>query len=135
MAVHHNSLYLGTYKWAVMLPWLKSERWPNWLRQATYRVGVDQLAHLAGGFDLWRSSNGIGWQPITRNGFDNPYNYGVRTLLSTPHGLFVGTANPFGPDVAVRAGSSWQYRPNRKGGLEIWLGSKSHLLAERSGAA
>jgi hypothetical protein len=131
MAVHHNSLYLGTYKWAVMLPWLKSERWPNWLRQAIGRVGVDEIAHSAGGFDLWRSSNGTHWQPITRNGFNNPYNYGVRTLLSTPHGLFVGTANPFGPDVAVRSGDNWQYRPNHKSGLEIWLGSKTHLLSEQ----
>src|SRR5581483_8569205 len=40
MAVHDHALYLGTYKWAVMLPWLKSERWPLWLRRAAHRVGV-----------------------------------------------------------------------------------------------
>jgi hypothetical protein len=126
MAVHDGSLYLGTYKWVVMLPWLKGDKWPAWLQRAGHRLGIDELAYSAGGFDLWRSPNGVDWGPITRNGFNNPYNYGVRTLQTTPCGLFVGTANPFGPDVAVRTGESWQYHPNRKGGLEIWLGSKTH---------
>jgi hypothetical protein len=126
ISVHDSSLYLGTYKWAVMLPWLKSDRWPAWFRWAAYRMGIDELAYSAGGFDLWRSPDGTDWRPVTRNGFNNPYNYGVRTLQSTPFGLFVGTANPFGPDVAVRSGENWQYRRNPKGGLEIWLGSKTH---------
>src|SRR5262249_14270677 len=30
----------------------------------------------------------------------------VRTLQSTPWGLFVGTANPFGPEIAVRNGAT-----------------------------
>jgi hypothetical protein len=126
MTVHDGSLYIGTYKWVIMLPWLKSERWPAWFRWLVNKSGIDELAYSAGGFDLWRSSDGVDWRPLTRNGFNNPYNYGVRTLQSTPHGLFVGTANPFGPEIAVRTGKNWQYRPNRKGGLEIWLGSKAH---------
>jgi hypothetical protein len=126
MAVHERSIYLGTHKWVVMLPWLNNNKWPPWFQRAVYRVGVDELAHSTGGFDLWTSADGVKWRPITRNGFNNPYNYGVRTLQSTPSGLFVGTANPFGPDVAVRSGDEWQYRPNPKGGLEIWFGSKNH---------
>jgi hypothetical protein len=126
MAVHDGSLYLGTYKWAVMLPWLKSDKWPAWFQGAVYRLGIDELAYSAGGFDLWCSSDGVDWRPVTRNGFNNPYNYGVRTLQSTPCGLFVGTANPFGPEIAVRARENWQYCLNPKGGLEIWLGSKTH---------
>jgi len=138
MAVHHDSLYLGTYKWAIMLPWLKTDKWSNSFKWALHRHGsIDKLAYSAGGFDLFRSADGVDWKPITRDGFNNPYNFGVRTLQSTPCGLFVGTANPFGPDVAVREGEHWRYRPNRKGGLEIWLGSKAqgNPLVRRQGRA
>ena len=61
--------------------------------------------------------------PVTRRGFGNAYNLGIRNLVSTPQGLFVGTANLFGPRVAVRAeGGGWQYEDNPLGGLEVWLG-------------
>ena len=89
------------------------------------KLGVEELAHIAGGFELWRSPDGVNWYPITQNGFENPYNDGVRTLQSTPLGLFVGTANPFGPEVAVRVREAksgrdeWEFRPNQRGGLEI----------------
>jgi hypothetical protein len=49
----------------------------------------------------------------------------VRSLISTPHGLFVGTANPFGPTVARRVGADWIYEPNPAGGLEVWRGTKT----------
>ena len=62
--------------------------------------------------------------PVNRQGFGNPYNYGLRTLVSTPHGFFLGTANPFGPRVAVRRGDQWRYEDNPQGGLEIWLGRR-----------
>jgi hypothetical protein len=124
MTVHDGCLYLGTYKWTVFLPYLKRDVWPVEFRQAVGRLGVDEFAALAGGCELWRSPDGVNWYPVTRNGFDNPYNIGVRTLQSTPHGLFAGTANPFGPEIAVRCGSNWEYRPNPRGGLEIWLGHR-----------
>jgi hypothetical protein len=129
MAVHDGWLYVGTYKWTVFLPYLTQQRWGRELRWMVNQIGAEELACLAGGFDLWRSPDGVNWFPVTRNGFDNPYNHGVRTLQSTPYGLFVGTANPFGPDIAVRsiqssaASGGWQFRPNNQGGLEIWLGS------------
>ena len=50
------------------------------------------------------------------NGFGNAYNYGARTVLGTPAGLFVGTANPFGPEVALRSANRWVYVPNEDGG-------------------
>ena len=34
-------------------------------------------------------------------------------------------ANPFGPRVAVNENGTWRYVDNPRGGLEIWLGSKS----------
>jgi hypothetical protein len=58
---------------------------------------------------------------VTQDGFGNQYNFGIRRLVSTPRGLFVGTANPFGPDVAYTDGQGhWDYRPNSRGGLEVW---------------
>jgi hypothetical protein len=132
MAVHNGSLYLGTYKWTVFLPYTSSDKWPFDFQNIVGQIGIDELAYFAGGCDLWRSPDGVNWLPVTRNGFDNPYNYGIRTLQSTPYGLFVGTANPFGPDVAVRVSKTksgndkWEFRPNAKAGLEIWLGTEHH---------
>jgi hypothetical protein len=129
MAVHQDWLYLGTYKWTILLPYLKQQAWPAHLRWLVDRIGIDELACFAGGCELWRSADGVNWLPITRSGFENPYNYGVRTLQSTPVGLFLGTANPFGPDVAVRNQAShsqaevWEYHRNDSGGLEVWLGA------------
>ncbi|MEA3337601.1 MAG: fibronectin type III domain-containing protein [Chloroflexota bacterium] len=45
------------------------------------------------GFDLFRTPNGIDWSPITLTGFDDRFNFGVRSLHGTPNGLFLGTAN------------------------------------------
>jgi hypothetical protein len=130
MTVHEGWLYLGTYKWAVVLPYMIQDRWPADFRWIVDRLGIDELAQFAGGCELWRSADGVDWQPITRSGFENPYNYGVRTMQSTPWGLFVGTANPFGPEIAVRDFDTrlrrevWKYHANKRGGLEIWLGAR-----------
>ena len=45
------------------------------------------------GADLWKTEDGIFWEPVTLNGFDNPNNYGFRTMVEGS--LYVGTANPF----------------------------------------
>lgn len=125
MAVHDGYLYAATYDWSVMLPYLPVAKWPYWLRQAVERRGIDKILAETGGFDLWRTRDGSHWAPVTRTGFGNPYNYGGRTMISTPFGLFLGTANPFGPEVAERTRTGWEYRPNPQGGCEIWLGSKT----------
>ncbi len=78
------------------------------------------------GFDLWRTRDGSNWIPVTHNGFNNPYNYGIRTMVSSPYGLFVGATNPYGPEVAVERVSGWQYEQNPRGGLEIWFGCRNH---------
>ncbi len=85
---------------------------------------MENIVARQGGFELWRSSDGENWLPVNRQGFGNPYNYGLRTLISTPHGLFLGTANPFGPRVAVRREDQWRYEDNPRGGLEVWLGRR-----------
>jgi hypothetical protein len=55
------------------------------------------------GFDLYSSTDGIHFTPVTTDGFGDGFNFGARTLASTPYGLFLGTAN-------------YYY------GLQIWLG-------------
>lgn len=47
------------------------------------------------GFDLFRTSDGENYEVITRNGFDDKYNYGCPSFLSTEEGLYFGTCNPF----------------------------------------
>jgi hypothetical protein len=55
------------------------------------------------GFDFWVTADGVHWSPVDLHGFGEILNQGVRTLKSTPQGLFLGAAN-------------WFY------GLEIWRG-------------
>jgi hypothetical protein len=121
MTVHDGWLYAATYNWSVLLPYLPLDRAPPKLR-ARLRDLTSRTAGSDGGFELWRSPDGIRWAPVTRNGFGNPYNFGARSLASTPDGLFVGTANPFGPAVAVQRPRGWSYQPNPRGGFELWLG-------------
>ena len=48
------------------------------------------------GFDLLRTADGgQSFEVITRNGFDDKYNYGCPSFLSTEEGLYFGTCNPF----------------------------------------
>ncbi len=122
MEVHDDWLYLGTLNWAVMMPYASQENWPDLVRRVYGRLGPQQVFDHLSGAHLYRTYDGENWLAVTRNGFDNPYNYGIRTLVSTPHGLAVGLVNPFGPKVGVVEGDSVRYEPNPLGGLEIWLG-------------
>ena len=92
-----------------------------WLQRHVDKYGADCIAKQQGGFDLWRTRDGRTWSPVTLNGLGNAYNYGVRTLVSSRSGLFVGTANPFGPEVPARLARGWTYVPNPDGGAEVWL--------------
>jgi SAM-dependent methyltransferase len=117
---HAGSLYAGTWDWSVFLPYLASSRVPSWFTRIVDDVGLDTIMREEGGADLWRSTDGTTWEQVTRTGFGNAYNAGIRTFASTPHGLFLGTANPFGPEVATWTGDTWTYVPNPLGGLEVW---------------
>lgn len=65
--------------------------------------GVDVLSGgtfvspVVRGFDLCSTRDGIRWTCESRNGFDDPFNYGIRSFVSDArHGvLYLGTANPF----------------------------------------
>jgi len=124
MAEYDGVLYLGTFKWSSLLPYLQLA--PRDLAgKVLRRLGVENITNFDSGFDLFSSPDGLRWSPVTTSGFGNPYNFGARTLVGTPYGLFVGTANPFGPEVAARTLAGWSYVPNPRGGAEIWLGAQA----------
>jgi hypothetical protein len=71
---------------------------------------IEYIDQNFAGADLWKTSDGIEWKPVTLNGFNNPNNYGIRRLMSVSDKyLIIGTANPF------------TGKPN--GGCEVLLGS------------
>jgi hypothetical protein len=74
-------------------------------------LDVRRAPDAGAGFDLWKSGGGTLWSRIAETGLGNPRNYGVRGLLSTPAGLFLGAANPFTTDVS--------------GGLEIFFANEA----------
>ena len=123
MDVHDGWLYVGTFDWSVTLRWAMMDGAPRQIRDAMELVGIEDVIAGQGGCELWRTADGENWMPVTRQGFGNPYNWGIRNILSTPIGLMVGTANVFGPRVAVPDGEGWAYEANPDGGLEVWLGA------------
>ncbi|WP_010581736.1 hypothetical protein [Schlesneria paludicola] len=126
MGVHDGTLYVGTCDNSSFIPFSRNDKWPEHSKFLLDSPFLDRYMSMVGGCELWKSTNGDNWTPITRNGFGNRYNLGVRTIISTPAGLFVGTANFFGPKVAVRGPSGWHFEDNPRGGLEIWHGSLEH---------
>jgi len=98
MIEHDGWLYVGTEDLCSYL--LPITRIAHIRSQA-----IDDLVDEEGGFDLWRSQDGAVWELVTRVGFGNPHNHGLRTFASTPIGLFVGTTGLHG--------------------CEIWLGRRS----------
>lgn len=125
MGIHDDWLYIGTMDWSIFLRYTRLENRPLRAAQIIAAAGVEDFIDCQGGADLWRTYDGENWLPVTRQGFGNAYNYGIRNIVSTPHGLFIGTANPFGPRVATRIDSDdwlWSYQDNPDGGLEIWQG-------------
>ncbi len=66
---------------------------------ASLDPAIQDQAKAAGPFagtDVWKTEDGITWKSITLNGFSNPGNYGIRTMIRTEDSLILGTANPFG---------------------------------------
>lgn len=47
------------------------------------------------GFNLYVSLDGINFCKVNTNGFNDKFNYGLRTFISSDTGLYIGTANPF----------------------------------------
>ncbi len=125
MVVHDDWLYVGTLDWTTMMQFADSENWPQRFRRQIQHMDLSRVLSHQAGADLYRSIDGENWLPVTNDGFGNLFNYGIRTLISSPQGLFVGCANPFGPQVATCLGGEWSYRHNSRGGLEIWCGQRA----------
>ena len=80
MAVQDGQLYVGTWDWSVGLQGL------------SFVEALIQLSTHQYGFDLFRTEDGVHWTAVTQTGFDDPNNWGVRSLQSTPAGLFLASA-------------------------------------------
>lgn len=123
MCVHDGWLYVTTFDWSVFLQY--AHRPSPTAKRLVNAVSFEKLAEVGGGFELWRTADGVNWIPVSINGMNNPYNYGGRTMVSTPVGLFLGTANPFGGKTPARFASRWEYHDNPDGGTEVFLGNGS----------
>jgi hypothetical protein len=78
MQVHQGWLYVGTCNLAP-----KFRNLPlvgRWVRPGM-------------GFHLYATQDGRTFEVVTRAGLDEPLSLCVRTLASTPHGLFLGALN------------------------------------------
>ncbi|MCB2180475.1 MAG: class I SAM-dependent methyltransferase [Desulfobulbaceae bacterium] len=126
MCVHRGCLYIGNLQWLSHAKFSDRTKWPKRLQKMIDSQRLEKLLKNFGGCDLWRSHDGLHWHPVTVNGFGNYYNFGIRSMASTPYGLFAGTANPYTPEVAVKRAAGWQYEKNFRGGLEVWQGAKEH---------
>jgi hypothetical protein len=122
MVEHEGWLYMGTFEWSSVLGYANRSKWPQPFTNIINDVGVQHVLDNQSGFDLYRSYDGENWIPVTTNGMGNPYNMGLRTLVSTEHGLFIGTTNPFGPKIKLLGDDT--YRHNPRGGCEVFLGKK-----------
>lgn len=61
-----------------------------------YYFGCNYYAQQSeNGFDLLVSKDGVNFDAITRDGFGDGSNHGLRTICSTENGVYMGTANPF----------------------------------------
>jgi len=124
MCVHDGWLYTTTFDWSVFLQY--AHRPSPTAKKLVQAHSFEQLAEVGGGFEMWRTKDGVNWIPVTINGMNNPYNYGGRTMVSTPKGLAVGTANVFGGKSPARFASRWEFVENPDGGTEVFLGDPSH---------
>lgn len=122
MCEHEGWLYMSTFEWSSVLGYIKRSRFPKTFANVLAHVTPQAILENQSGFDLYRSFDGENWVPVTTNGMNNPFNMGLRTLQSTPHGLFIGTANPWGPKYWPLGGDG--YVPNPRGGCEVYLGQR-----------
>lgn len=79
LQAHQGALYVGTFD--------QSKRY------AQLVPALAPLVSWAYGFDLYRTSDGYYFSPITMTGFGDPFQTGIRTFASTPLGLFAGTVD------------------------------------------
>jgi hypothetical protein len=63
------------------------------------------------GFDLWASQDGASWTAATINGFGDPYDFGVRCLVPTQYGMYLGSVDYVeGTQVMLGTGKNLAYQ-------------------------
>jgi hypothetical protein len=77
-AVYDGRLYVGTFDLSTVLKEIPI---------------IGSLLGILMGGDLWRTEDGVHFSSVTARGFEDRFNFGIRTLEPTPYGLFLGTAN------------------------------------------
>ena len=66
------------------------------LKQIYYMKEIRKmLDNSVKGCNLYFSKDGVNFYQINNNGFNDKFNYGARTFVSSDDGLYIGTANPF----------------------------------------
>lgn len=75
LGVHDGCIYMGTHQWEV------------------FQSIKNNAETVVGGYQLWRSRDGESWEKVLDDGDGNPAEVGIRTLVSTPLGLFIGSHN------------------------------------------
>lgn len=98
MMEHQGHLYLGTWDMSRTIAFLGEEVEsvaPAFAPLLDELVTRPQAWGSPVGGDLYRTPDGIHWEPVFLDGLGNPDNHGIRTLETTSEGLFIGTENPF----------------------------------------
>jgi hypothetical protein len=89
----NGQLYLGTFDVSIMLKLAQQAGIPMSLPGVPDAVVKVLLAEA--GADLWKSSDGRWWWPVTLKGFGDQYCYGVRNMVVYNNKLYLGMSNPF----------------------------------------
>jgi hypothetical protein len=98
MKEHDGQLYLGTWDLSRTIAFLGQDAEnvvPAFRPLLDHLVVKPQDWGSPVGGDLYRTADGVRWEPVFLDGLGNPDNHGIRTLESTPLGFFAGTENPF----------------------------------------
>ena len=145
MAEYNGKLYAATFDLRVFLKYLTRANMEEigliaagddaaWQIIQTMLTAVDFYNDNPAGCDVYYTSDGVNWSPLTRDGFGDQFNYGARILLPTANTLYIGTANPFygaqvytvsdtGGSTSGSDGGGRQRLFHRHGGLRFFPGS------------
>lgn len=55
----------------------------------------DLVSAHEGGFDFYSTVDGVQWNLVSKSGFNDHFNYGVRTMEPVDYGMYIGVNNPF----------------------------------------
>ncbi|MBA3945871.1 MAG: hypothetical protein H0X37_15045 [Herpetosiphonaceae bacterium] len=83
MSVYNNQLYVGTFDTSTQF---RNDP-GNPYQQPSFQAQL--------GFDLYSTADGVHYLPVTTTGFGDKFSFGVRNIVATPNGLFIGGANPY----------------------------------------